>query len=486
MRQESELKIKRTIPKNHVGIPHLRLFGQMSELKKFKVKNVLANKMILAENFETNEIVLFKALHKSPVNYKKSKTSLLPINIRYMVKLLQYFETDDCVYLMLEWCRAGRVWEVVQPLVMQHRSGGRQVIAEEEPAAARVSLIKPSESFITERKKSLNASEKTKTVIEDSVDTVAEDFDNFSIVHVSDNSGSLTVLSDNCIEHFEGCHETTESNENHKSRNVLVSKSQKILKNISQSFLPVQMESNDVLGKLEDIEKKVKLHLSGTISESKQRSELPAEPEPIAGADPVLRPASPRPALLRKLSEVLPQVEDPELRDSTHLSDKLIRTWAAQLAQVLTSLHYREIVIRDLNPSNLLLDSAGQLKLTYQCEWVSVDSSLSRAALAGHYCAPEVAGPALGEVTPAADWWSYGAILHLLYCGAGPSGTTPSGLDSSVPLDLAGLPDAVQDFLASLLQLQPENRLGAGTYGSLDVHRHKYFENWDWNKMTWK
>lgn len=479
MRQESELKIKRTIPKNHVGIPHLRLFGQMSELKNYKVRDVLANKMILAENFETNEIVLFKALHKSPVNYKKSKTSLLPINIRYMVKLLQYFETDDCVYLMLEWCRAGRVWEVVRPLVMQHRTS-----AEQQPAPARVSTIKPSQSFITERKKSLNASEKTKTVIEDSVDTVAEDFDNFSIVHVSDNSDSLTVLSDNCIEHFEGCHETTESNENHKSRNVLVSKSQKIFKNISQSFLPVQMESNDVLGRMEDIEKKVKLHLSGTISESKHRSELPTGPESVPEArtaDPVLRPA-----LLRKLSEVLPQVEDPELRDCTHLSDKLIRTWAAQLAQVLTSLHYREIVIRDLNPSNLLLDSAGQLKLTYQCEWVSVDSSLSPAAMAGHYCAPEVAGPALGEVTPAADWWSYGAILHLLYCGTGPSGTTPSGLDSSVPLDLAGLPDTVQDFLASLLQLQPENRLGAGTYGSLDVHRHKYFENWDWNKMTWK
>ena len=85
----------------------------MSELKNYKVRDVLANKMILAENFETNEIVLFKALHKSPVNYKKSKTSLLPINIRYMVKLLQYFETDDCVYLMLEWCRAGRVWGVI-------------------------------------------------------------------------------------------------------------------------------------------------------------------------------------------------------------------------------------------------------------------------------------------------------------------------------------------------------------------------------------
>jgi hypothetical protein len=31
----------------------------------------------------------------------RSKTSLLPINISYMVQLLKYFETDDAVFLML-------------------------------------------------------------------------------------------------------------------------------------------------------------------------------------------------------------------------------------------------------------------------------------------------------------------------------------------------------------------------------------------------
>ena len=41
-----------------------------------------------------------------------------------------------------------------------------------------------------------------------------------------------------------------------------------------------------------------------------------------------------RPPYLRKLSEVLPQFPDPNLQDSTHLPDRVVRLWAAELAQV--------------------------------------------------------------------------------------------------------------------------------------------------------
>ena len=61
----------------------------------------MAGKIILAEEAGTKKLVVFKTLHKAPAVYKKAKTSLLPINISHMVKLLKYFETDDCVYLML-------------------------------------------------------------------------------------------------------------------------------------------------------------------------------------------------------------------------------------------------------------------------------------------------------------------------------------------------------------------------------------------------
>ena len=94
------MKIRKGIKKPS-GIPHLELFGQLTDLKYFKVRNILVNKLIVAENVKTNELVIFKTLHKSPAVYRKSKTSLLPINIKFMVRLLKYFETDECVYLML-------------------------------------------------------------------------------------------------------------------------------------------------------------------------------------------------------------------------------------------------------------------------------------------------------------------------------------------------------------------------------------------------
>ena len=83
------------------GIPHLQLFGQLADLRNYRVTGVMAGKIIIAEEAETQKLVVFKTLHKAPAVYKKAKTSLLPINIAFMVKLLKYFETDDCVYLML-------------------------------------------------------------------------------------------------------------------------------------------------------------------------------------------------------------------------------------------------------------------------------------------------------------------------------------------------------------------------------------------------
>ena len=100
MKLQTELKTKRS-SKRCLGIPHLQLFGQLADLRNYRVKSVLAGKIILAEDDISGQLVIFKTLHKAPAVYKKTKTSLLPINITYMVRLLKYFETDDCVYLML-------------------------------------------------------------------------------------------------------------------------------------------------------------------------------------------------------------------------------------------------------------------------------------------------------------------------------------------------------------------------------------------------
>jgi len=466
------------------------------------VINIFDKKIILAQHNTTGQQVIFKVLQKSAAVFKKSKTSLLPINISYMVGLLKYFETDEAVYLMLEYCPAGRLWEVVQPLVIQQL---KQVSRNEEMSARKVSVLRPSESFIRLRKESVNVS------VSDSDSEVSD----LSLVHAQNNS--LVVISNDNIDHYQCEEQETGEDQPLDLEGVVGAKPEQILDQAGERDLAGQP---DLLTRIYGLEEKVKGHLSGAldieqdtggITEdgrcqkigrkiSEKSVVFSVENDQSISAnnnDDLLNETSPeadlpkqtdmqkveRPKMLRKLSEVLPQCPDPSLPDSTHLPDRIVRLWAAELVQVLSSLHYREIIIKDLNPSNLLLDWTGHLKLTYQCEWVSIERELSSSAVQGRFTAPEVLS--VLDVTPAADWWSFGAILHLLYTGRGPSSLVPTGLDSTIPLDF---PDYIaqdaRQFLNQLLQVYPVNRLGAGTTGSLDIRNHAYFNDFDWSKMT--
>jgi len=479
------------------GIPHLQLFGQLADLRNYRVTGVMAGKIIIAEEAETQKLVVFKTLHKAPAVYKKAKTSLLPINIAFMVKLLKYFETDDCVYLMLEYCSAGRLWDVVRPLVRQQQEtpvatsliDSNPPLKEEgsgrvTPLKRQTSVLKPSESFIRDRQKSVRLSEG---------DSDSDSLGELSVVH-SGLSG-LMVVEGGQIEHFD---KVTEEDQPGmlRAQNPVVRSSQAMLETVSRTLSASKeawTEGSSVLDQLDTIEDRIKQHMQGNLAVEEAvsaiSSQSPQSPSPSptqqSPIPPLTQTPPVRPPVLRTLSELLPQCPIEELQDATLLPDRLIRTWAAELAQVLASLHYREILIKDLNPENVLLDQHGHVKLTYQCEWVSVDTGLNRKALEENYCAPEVISA--GDLTPAADWWSYGALLHLFYCGAPPASALPTGVDASIPLHFPGnVPPDAAAFIGDLLQPTAEVRLGAGSCGSNDVRLHPYFSEWDWDKMSWQ
>ena len=60
---------------------------------------------------------------------------------------------DDAVYLMLEYCPAGKLWDVVQPLVNQQLQQQQQQEQDEQGALAKPvpGLLKTSESFVLQR-----------------------------------------------------------------------------------------------------------------------------------------------------------------------------------------------------------------------------------------------------------------------------------------------------------------------------------------------
>jgi serine/threonine protein kinase len=49
------------------------------------------------------------------------------------------------------------------------------------------------------------------------------------------------------------------------------------------------------------------------------------------------------------------------------------------------------------------------------CHWADVDSEVSAEAIERLYAAPEVNG--IFQLTPAADWWSFGALTFELLTG---------------------------------------------------------------------
>jgi serine/threonine protein kinase len=49
------------------------------------------------------------------------------------------------------------------------------------------------------------------------------------------------------------------------------------------------------------------------------------------------------------------------------------------------------------------------------CRWADVDSEVSAEAVQRLYTAPEVNG--IFQLTPAADWWSFGALTFELLTG---------------------------------------------------------------------
>lgn len=117
--------------------------------------------------------------------------------------------------------------------------------------------------------------------------------------------------------------------------------------------------------------------------------------------------------------------------------DARLRGALRGIAQGLDCLHRAGLVHRDVKPSNLLITSAGRAVLLDF--GLVFDAASGEAAESGigtrAYMAPEQAAGA--TITPAADWYSVGVLLHEALVGEKP-GQTPHP-DRAIPPDLDAL-----------------------------------------------
>nr|NLI49214.1 serine/threonine-protein kinase [Propionibacterium sp.] len=98
--------------------------------------------------------------------------------------------------------------------------------------------------------------------------------------------------------------------------------------------------------------------------------------------------------------------------------------WAVlqEIAAALQALHAESVTHRDLKPGNVFVRSTEPLDLVLGDFGFARDLAMSAElmSIAGsyHYTAPEVMN--VGEVSPAADWWSLGVIVFELLTGHTP------------------------------------------------------------------
>jgi serine/threonine protein kinase len=111
-------------------------------------------------------------------------------------------------------------------------------------------------------------------------------------------------------------------------------------------------------------------------------------------------------------------------------SGQVVR-WLKTIAEAVHYAHQQGIIHRDLKPSNILIDSAGQPRITDfglakrlsdpQLSTLNPQLTLTGQVLGSpNYVAPEQAAARQAEVGVASDVWSLGAILYHLLTGRPP------------------------------------------------------------------
>uniref|UniRef100_A0A7S4MLV8 Protein kinase domain-containing protein n=1 Tax=Vannella robusta TaxID=1487602 RepID=A0A7S4MLV8_9EUKA len=172
----------------------------------------------------------------------------------------------------------------------------------------------------------------------------------------------------------------------------------------------------------------------------------------------------------------------------TAFSEDAARFYAAQIVLALEELHNKKFVYRDLKLENILLDAAGNLRLT--------DFGLSHFDPTGNgvksfsgtaiYLAPEILNnQAHGK---SVDFWCFGVAMFLLLCQEPPFWHENhkelfEEIKTKEPYweDHTHLSDAASDLLHSLLKKNPAERLGCN--GMEEVKTHPYFATTDWEQV---
>lgn len=173
------------------------------------------------------------------------------------------------------------------------------------------------------------------------------------------------------------------------------------------------------------------------------------------------------------------------LQNERRFSNERAKFYTAEICLAIAHLHASGIIYRDLKPENLLIDTAGHIKVT--------DFGLSKEGLQDNartrtFCGtPEYLAPEVLEAkayTKAVDWWSVGTLIFEMLTGLPPfyCEDVQKMYSLKMTADLT-IPEYVEpeaaDLIKKFLDRNPETRLT-----EIDViKRHPWFSDINWEKL---
>ena len=165
------------------------------------------------------------------------------------------------------------------------------------------------------------------------------------------------------------------------------------------------------------------------------------------------------------------------------------RMYIAQIISIFDYLHSKNIIYRDLKPENILIHKSGYLKLTDFGFAKIVEGRTYTLCGTPEYLAPEIILNK-GHGKPV-DWWTCGILLYEMIAGIDPFSDDdpmmvyqkilkgkikfPSGFDSNA-----------KSLIKHLLDQDLTKRYGNLKNGVKDITGHRFFKNFEWNKLLEK
>eukprot|EP00411_Alexandrium_monilatum_P020149 CAMPEP_0175251506 /NCGR_PEP_ID=MMETSP0093-20121207/35697_1 /TAXON_ID=311494 /ORGANISM="Alexandrium monilatum, Strain CCMP3105" /LENGTH=328 /DNA_ID=CAMNT_0016545771 /DNA_START=70 /DNA_END=1056 /DNA_ORIENTATION=+ len=162
------------------------------------------------------------------------------------------------------------------------------------------------------------------------------------------------------------------------------------------------------------------------------------------------------------------------------------RFYVAETSSAVAYLHRLNVIYRDLKPENLLIDGEGHVKITdFGLSKEGIEDNHSAMTMCGtpEYLAPEILDKkGHGK---AVDWYSVGALTYEMLTGLPPFYTKDrQKLFERIRRSELAYPDYItplaKGFLQSLLQRDPDRRLGGSPAGGNDVKNQPFFQGLDW------